>query len=148
MVKKLNVRDLIMDSLTVNKLDEITYEVVGAAIEVHKTMGRGLMESVYQECLKEEMKFRKMNFVAEFKIPVTYKTKELNLDFRCDLFVESCLVVELKATNEFNPFYEAQLLTYMKLLRAPKGILINFNCGNIFKDGQKTYVYEYFKILK
>lgn len=136
-----------MEPLTVKRLDEITYEVVGAAIEVHKVMGRGLLESVYQQCMLEELLQRKVNFNSEFKIPMVYKTKELNLDFRCDLFVENCLIVELKACTEINPIYEAQLLTYMKLLKAPKGILINFNCSNIFKEGQKTYVNEYFKLL-
>ena len=129
-------------------LDELTYEVVGSAIEVHKSMGRGLLESVYHECMKEELKHRKINFFTELKVPVLYKEKELNIDFRCDLFVENCLVVELKAVNEMNTVFEAQLLTYMKLLKAPKGVLINFNCANIFSEGQKTYVNEYFKLLK
>ena len=66
---------------------------------------------------------------------------------RCDLFVEKCLVVELKAVQEITAVFEAQLLTYMKLLKSPKGILINFNCSNIFKEGQKTYVNEYFNLL-
>lgn len=137
-----------METLTIKRLDEITYEVVGAAIEVHKVMGRGLLESVYQQCMKEELRHRKINFLSELKIPVIYKSKPLNLDFRCDLFIENCLVTELKATNEINTFYEAQVLNYMKLLKAPKGILINFNSSNIFKEGQRTYVNEYFKILK
>ncbi|MEI8137500.1 MAG: GxxExxY protein [Bacteroidota bacterium] len=64
------------------------------------------------------------------------------------MFVENCLVVELKSVSELNNSFEAQLLTYMKLLKAPKGILINFNCSNIFSEGQKTYVNEYFKLLK
>lgn len=81
------------------------------------------------------------------KVPIIYKTKELITDFRCDLFVENCLVVELKSVLEMNPIFEAQLLTYMKLLKAPKGVLINFNCYNIFKEGQKTFVNEYFKLL-
>lgn len=81
------------------------------------------------------------------KVPMIYKTKELVTDFRCDLFIENCLVVELKAVLEMNSMYEAQLLTYMKLLKAPKGIIINFNCFNIFNDGQKTFVNEYFKNL-
>jgi GxxExxY protein len=128
-------------------LDELTYEVIGAAILVHKEMGRGLLESVYHQCMIEEMKDRKINFLTELKIPTIYKGKELQLDFRCDLFVENCLVVELKAVNEMNPAYEAQLLTYMKLLKAPKGLLINFNSDHIFKNGQKTYVSEHFKSL-
>ena len=81
------------------------------------------------------------------KVPIIYKTKELVTDFRCDLFIENCLVVELKAALEINSIYEAQLLTYMKLLKAPKGIIINFNCFNIFNDGQKTFVNKYFKNL-
>lgn len=82
------------------------------------------------------------------KIPVIYKNKQLNVDFRCDLFVDNCLVVELKSVQEMSNVFEAQLLTYMKLLKCPKGILINFNCGNIFHEGQKTYVNEYFRDLE
>ena len=135
------------NNITQKYLDEITYEVVGAAIEVHKIMGRGLLESVYHQCMIEELIHRKINFLTELKIPVVYKDKELNIDFRCDLYVENCFVVELKAVQEMNVVYEAQLLTYMKLLKAPKGILINFNCSNIFKEGQKTYVNEIFSQL-
>jgi GxxExxY protein len=134
--------------VTQRYLDDLTYEVVGAAIEVHKIKGRGLLESVYHQCLKEELAHRKINFLTEMRIPVLYKNKQLEIDFRCDLYVEKCLVVELKAVQELTSVFEAQLLTYMKLLKAPKGILINFNCSNIFAEGQKTYVNEYFKILK
>ena len=74
------------------------------------------------------------------KIPVIYKEKTLDVDFRCDLFIEQSIVVELKCTQELLPIHKAQLITYMKLLRCPKGILINFNCSNIFKEGQKTFV--------
>src|SRR6478736_6615581 len=111
--------------LTKKYLDGLTYEIIGAAIEVHKIMGRGLLENVYHECLKEELSLRKINFSSEMKVPIIYKNKELITDFRCDLFIENYLVVELKAVAEINPIYEAQLLTYMKLLKAPKGIIIN-----------------------
>ena len=133
--------------VTQKYLDELTYEVVGAAIEVHKIVGRGLLESVYHQCLKEELSQRKLNFFTEMRVPILYKEKELVTDFRCDLFVENCLVVELKAVSEINSIHQAQLLTYMKLLKAPKGIIINFNCFNIFKEGQKTLVNEYFRLL-
>ncbi len=136
-----------VEVITQKYLDELTYEVVGAAIEVHKIMGRGLLESVYHQCLKEGLLHRKINFLTEMRIPIVYKTKELEIDFRCDLFVEDCLVVELKSVQEMSPVFEAQLLTYMKLLKSPKGILLNFNCRNIFNEGQKTYVNEYFKQL-
>lgn len=130
--------------VTKKYLDTLTYEIIGAAIEVHKIMGRGLLESVYHQCLKEELIHRKINFLTEKKVPVLYKGKALDIDFRCDLFVEQCIVVELKAVQEVNSTFEAQLLTYMKLLKAPKGILLNFNCNNIFNEGQKTFVNEYF----
>jgi len=133
--------------LTKKYLDDLTYEIIGCAIEVHKIMGRGLLESVYHQCLKEELLHRKINFLTEMKVPVVYKGKSLDVDFRCDLFVEQTVVVELKSVQDMVPIYEAQLLTYMKLLQCPKGILINFNCSNIFKEGQKTFVNEYFSVL-
>lgn len=133
--------------ITQKYLDELSYELIGACIQVHKTIGKGLLENVYHQCLKEELSFRKINFFTEMKVPLIYRNKELNADLRCDLFVENCLVVELKAISEINGMHEAQLLTYMKLLKAPKGIIINFNCFNIFKEGQKTFVNEYFKLL-
>lgn len=90
--------------LTQKYLDELTYEIIGAAIDVHKIMGRGLLENVYHQCLKKELSHRKINFLTEMKIPVVYKNKELEIDFRCDLFVEQCLVVELKAVQELNHY--------------------------------------------
>ena len=136
-----------MRLITQTYLDELTYDLIGAAIEVHKTLGSGLLESVYQKCLEEELKYRNINFQSEKTISVIYRDKEMNVDFRCDFFIENCLVVELKSVNEMSSIFEAQLLTYMKLLKSPKGILINFNCFNIFKEGQKTFVNEYFKLL-
>lgn len=133
--------------MTKKYLNELTYDVIGAAIEVHKTIGRGFLESVYQECMKEELKHRKINFSSELKVPIFYKTKQLDIDFRCDLLIENCLVVELKSVSELNSIFEAQLLNYMNLLKIPKGILLNFNCFNIFKDEQKTMVNDFFKQL-
>lgn len=133
--------------ITQKYLDDLTYDVIGCAIEVHKTIGKGLLESVYHQCLKEELNHRKIKFSSEMKIPLIYKNKELEIDFRCDLFIENCLVVELKSVTLLNPIFEAQLQTYMNLLKAPKGIIINFNCFNIFKEGQKTFVNDYFKKL-
>ena len=134
-------------SLTKKYLNELTYEIIGAAIDVQRIMGRGLLESAYQECMKEELAIRNLNYKTELRIPVMYKGKEINIDFRCDLFVEDCVIVELKAVQEWNKLYEAQVLTYMKLLKVPKGLLINFNSRNVFKEGQITRVNEYFKSL-
>ncbi|MDB5226570.1 MAG: hypothetical protein JWN78_763 [Bacteroidota bacterium] len=133
--------------MTQKYLDDLTFQILGAAIEVHKYLGSGLLESVYHQCMIEELSHRKINFFTEMKIPLIYKEKELNIDFRCDLFVEDCIIVELKSVSEMNTIFEAQLLSYMKLLQVPKGILINFNCSNIFKYGQKTFINEYFRQL-
>lgn len=133
--------------MTKRHLDKLTYNVIGAAIEVHKSLGAGLLEGVYHECLKHELFLRKINFSSQNLVPVHFKGIVLETELRCDLFVENCLVIELKAVLETVPIHEAQLLTYMKLLKAPKGILINFNCVNLFKDGQKTFVNEWFRNL-
>lgn len=110
-------------------------------------MGQCLLENIYHQCLKEELTNRKINFLTEMTIPVCYKGKILEMGFRCDLFIEDCLVVELKSVSQIIPMFEGQLLSYMKLLKAPKGILVNFNCENIFKEGQKTFINEYFRNL-
>ncbi|MBX2894978.1 MAG: GxxExxY protein [Cyclobacteriaceae bacterium] len=133
--------------MTKNYLDELTYQIVGAAIEVHKALGPGLLESVYHKCLKQEFLIRYMNFGSEFLVPVEYKGVHVETDLRCDFLVEDSIVVELKAVDVLVPVFEAQLLTYMKLLEKLKGILINFNCANLFKEGQRTYVNEYFRLL-
>jgi len=132
---------------TKKELDELTYKVVGAAIEVHKALGPGLLESVYQKCLKQEFFLRGINYASEFIVPVNYKGADINVDLRCDFVVMDLLVIELKSVDALAPVHEAQLLTYMKLLEKPKGILINFNCANLFKEGQRTFVNEYFRAL-
>lgn len=130
--------------MTKKVIDQLTYEIIGAAIEVHKALGPGLLESVYHKCLIHELTLRGIGFVSEQYIELEYKGINVGADLRCDLFVEDLIVVELKAVKEVEPIHEAVLLTYIKLLEAPKGILINFNVTNIFKEGQKTYVNEYF----
>jgi len=128
-------------------LDFITYEVIGAAIEVHKALGPGLLESVYHKCLKKELEVRGINFETELCVPINYKGENVDVDLRCDFFIDNCIIVEIKSVDSIKPIFEAQLLTYMKLLKSPKGILINFNVQNLFKEGQKTFVNEYFRTL-
>ena len=128
-------------------LTELTYQIVAAAIEVHKALGPGLLESVYHKCLKHEFAIRQLQFLSEYIVPVNYKGLAIEAELRCDFVVEDSIVIELKAVDAIAPVHEAQLLTYMKLLEKPKGILINFNCANLFKEGQKTYVNEYFRVL-
>ena len=134
-------------AITKKELDELTYQIIGAAIEVHKALGPGLLESVYHKCIKQEFIEKKLSYASEFLVPVNYKGTEVDAELRCDFLVEDKIVVELKAVDAIAPVFEAQLLTYMKLLQKPKGILINFNCTNIFKEGQRTYVNEFFREL-
>ncbi len=128
-------------------LDELTYQVIGAAIEVHKYLGPGLLESVYHKCMMHELDLRAINYKSELNVEIKFKELLLISDLRCDLFIEECLMVELKAIDLIPPVFEAKLLSYMKLKEAPKGIMINFNVVNIFKEGQKTYVNDYFAKL-
>ncbi|WKZ59904.1 MAG: GxxExxY protein [Cyclobacteriaceae bacterium] len=133
--------------MTKKFLDDLTYKIIGAAIEVHKDLGPGLLESVYQKCLKQEFFLRELKYSSELFVPVQYKGIEMDTELRCDFLVEDSIVVELKAVDALAPVHEAQILTYMKLLHKPKGILINFNCANLFKEGQRTFVNELFRKL-
>jgi GxxExxY protein len=128
-------------------LNDLTYEVVGAAIEVHRTLGPGLLEPVYHKCLAQELFLRKIKFQSEFIIPIAYKGIEVAANLRCDFVIENALVVELKAVEKIIPLYEAQLMSYMKLLKSPKGLLINFNVTHLFRDGQKNFVNDLFRQL-
>jgi GxxExxY protein len=134
--------------MTRSSLKDLVYQVNGAAIEVHKNIGAGLLENVYHQCLKKELELRKISFSSELQIPLNYKGFELESKLRCDLLIENSLVVELKSVTEINPVFEAQLLTYMNLLKVPIGLLINFNVKNIFYEGQKTMVNEYYRMLE
>jgi GxxExxY protein len=126
----------------------LTYQINGAAIEVHKFLGPGLLESVYHKCLKKELNLRGISFKSELLVPIVFKDLEIETDLRCDLFIENCIVIELKAIEIILPIHHAQLMTYMKLLESPKGILYNFHSVNLYKDGQKTFVNEYFRFLE
>ena len=121
-------------------LNELSYQLIGAAIDVHRELGPGLLESVYEKCFKKELLLRQIDFQSQLKVPVSYKGLEVDTELRLDLLAEELIVVELKAVEAIIPVHEAQLLTYMKLLNKPKGIIINFNCTNIFKEGQRTMV--------
>ncbi len=90
--------------MTQKTINELSYKIIGAAIEVHKIMGKGLLESVYHQCLREEMNLRGIKYESEFKIPVIYKGKVLESDFRCDLLVENTIIVELKLFKNFIQF--------------------------------------------
>lgn len=129
-------------------LNNLTYKINGAAIEVHKHLGPGLLESVYHKCLAHELELRGIQFISEMSVPVNYKGHEIRSDFRCDFFIENIITVELKAVEKIPPIDEARLLNYMKLIKSPKGIMFNFNVTNLFQEGQKTYVNNYFTELQ
>ena len=133
--------------MTKKVINNLIYKVNGAAIEVHKSIGPGLLESVYHKCLKKELALRGIKYKSELIVNVNYKGLDLDTELRCDLFIENILPVELKAVEYILPVHEAQILTYMKLLNVPKGLLINFNVSNIFHEGQKTFVNELYEKL-
>lgn len=121
-------------------IDKLTYKIIGCAIEVHKHLGPGLLESVYEKCFLKELFIRNITFKNQVWLPIIYKGLDIESGLKPDVVIEDVLVVEVKAVEGVLPVHEAQLLTYMKLLQKPKGILINFNCTNIFREGQKTLV--------
>lgn len=133
--------------ITQRTIDDLTFRINGACIEVHKIIGPGLLESVYHKCLEEELKLREISFKSQLKVPVYYKGKELFCDFFCDFLIEDCIVLELKAVSEFNDIHRAQILNYINLMKKPKGILINFNVKNIMHQGQETFVNDYYRML-
>lgn len=133
--------------MTKRHLDNLTYKIIGAAIEVHKNLGPGLLEGVYQTCLEHEFILQGIDFISQPTVPIYYKEIELDSLLRCDFLISNNIIIELKSVETVKPIFQAQLLTYMKLLEAPKGILINFNCRNIFNEGQQTFVNEYFNLL-
>lgn len=136
-----------MEPITRSYLKDLTYRINGAAIEVHQSLGPGLLENVYHRCLVHELKLRRIDFDSERFVQVHYKNIEIDAHLRCDLYIENCIVVELKAHENILPVHEAQLITYMKLLKAPKGIIYNFNVASLYNEGQKTYVNEFFTNL-
>jgi GxxExxY protein len=117
-------------------INHLTGEVIGAAIEVHKALGPGLLESAYEECLSHELDLKKIQYERQKPLPVQYKDVKLDCGYRLDLIVENRLIVELKACESLLPIYEAQLLTYLKLTNIKVGLLINFNVP-VLKEGIK-----------
>ncbi len=106
---------------------ELTAKIIGAAIEVHKALGPGLLESAYQTCLAHELVLRNIPFEKERPLPVVYKGERVECGYRLDFLVDEKVVVELKSVNEVHPVHKAQLLTYLKLTGCRVGLLINFN---------------------
>ena len=133
--------------ITKKYLNELTYRVIGCAIEVHKHLGPGLLESVYEKCFLRELNLQGIASKCQICVPLEYKGLHLDTELRLDVLAEDILCVELKAQEGLSPVHDAILLSYMQMLQKPKGILINFHCVNIFKEGQKTLVNNLFSLL-
>ncbi len=107
--------------------EALSHAVIGAAIEVHKILGPGLLEAVYEECLCYELTLRGIPYQRQVPLPVVYKDAQLDCNYRMDLLIEETVVLELKAIDHVLPVHEAQLMTYLRLSGKPLGLLINFN---------------------
>lgn len=121
------------------EFDSLSNRVIGCAIEVHRALGPGLLESAYQQCLAHELAIHTIPHVAEYPLPVEYKGQLIECGYRIDLLVHDSLIVELKSVERVQPIHEAQILTYMKLAKIRTGLLINFNVV-MLKDGLKRFV--------
>lgn len=134
-------------TMTKKEVTQLSYEIIGFAIKVHKELGPGLLESIYEECLKYELESNGYDVKQQLTVKINYYDLETKTDLKIDLLVNDCVVVELKVVENILPIHEAQLLSYMKLLRRPQGLLINFKTNNITKS-TKPFVNDYFAMLK
>lgn len=132
--------------MTKKEITQLSYEITGFAIKVHKTLGPGLLESIYEECLKIELINNGYDVKQQLYTTINYEGVDIKTKLVVDLLVNDAVIVELKAIEEILPIHEAQLLTYMKVLKKPQGLLINFFIDNITKS-LKPFINEYFKEL-
>ena len=121
------------------KHEDLTEKIIGAAIEVHKHLGPGMLESAYEECLAYELKEKGLKIDRQKPVPIHYKKISLDYGYKIDLLVEEKVIVELKSVDSFTSVHEAQILTYMKFANKEVGLLINFNV-TVLKNGIKRYV--------
>ena len=132
--------------VTKKLINDISYKIVGCAIEVHKQLGPGLPESVYETCFVDELISQGLKVERQIPVPILYKGKDLGTNLVLDLIVNECVIVELKAVEIMIPVFKAQLLSYLKLTGKPKGLLIHFHCENI-KDSLVPLVTDVFAKL-
>ena len=132
--------------MTKKEVTQLSYDIIGMAIKVHKELGAGLLESIYEDCLKYELIKNGYTVKQQLIVPINYDDHLMETKLVVDLLVNDTVVVELKAIEEISPIHEAQLLTYMKVLKKPQGLLINFFSQNITKS-MKPFVNEYFNML-
>ena len=123
-------------------LNKLSSTIIGAAIEVHQTLGPGLLESAYEECLCKELGLRRLSFERQKPLPLEYKGDKLDCGYRLDVVVENGIILELKACAQIEPIHKAQLLTYLKLSKLSLGLLLNFNV-QLMRDGIVRIVNEF-----
>ena len=123
-------------------INKLSNKIIGAAIEVHKGLGPGLLESAYEECLCYELGLREMFFERQKSLPVIYKEKQLDCGYRIDVLVEKSIILELKAVDKIEAIHKAQLLTYLKLSNISLGLILNFNVP-VMRDGIVRIVNEF-----
>jgi GxxExxY protein len=136
-----------MKTITKRAINHLTYDIIGAGIDVHRHLGPGLLEGVYEKALIHELTIRGLKLEFEQPVNVEYKGITLDCNLRFDILVEQLIMVELKAVENFHPVFGAQLLTYMLHRKAPKGILMNFGVQNLYKEGIRTFVNHLFSDL-
>jgi GxxExxY protein len=127
--------------------DPLTHEIIGAAIEVHRLLGPGLLESAYEECLAHELSIRKLEFRRQVPVPVVYKGVKLECGYRIDILVAGSVVLELKSIEAIASVHEATLLTYLRLSGNTLGLIINFNV-TILKEGIRRFVLKHIETQK
>ena len=121
------------------EFEELSNRVIGCAIEVHQTLGPGLLENVYQQCLARELDLAGVEFIQQAALPVHYKGVQLSCGYRADFLLPGELILEIKSVRQLEPISQAQILTYMKIAEVPVGLLINFNV-KLLKEGIKRFV--------
>ena len=132
--------------MTKKEITQLSYNLVGHAISVHKELGPGLLESIYETCLQYELEDAGYDVKRQVVIPIFYKGRIMEQELRLDLLINDCIIIEVKAVQEILPVHKAQLLTYMKLLKVPQGLFINFYTDNITKS-KIPFINEYFNDL-
>ncbi|MDR6516540.1 GxxExxY protein [Chryseobacterium camelliae] len=133
--------------ITKKYLNELTYRIIGACINVHKIIGPGLYEEIYHKCLEREFDLLNIHYTSELEIPLIYKDLKIDCKVKCDFLIENIIVLEIKSVAEIHNIHKAQTMNYMNMLKVPKSILVNFNVYNLYRDGTETFVNKDFEKL-
>lgn len=133
--------------ITQEYVDFLGREIIGCAIEIHKELGPGLLESAYEKCMKYLLEKKGYEVESQLEVPIVFQDLLVENAYRLDLLVEDLIIVELKTVEEIKSVHKSQILTHLNFMNKPKGILINFRCSNIFKEGQQTFVTKEYSSL-